>query len=517
MAGPDRRATLSGALWSVAARVVPLASTVALSAVIARALGPAELGAQSFIAYVGSLVTGLVIMAATNCSVQVMASAYGAGDAGRLAALGRLSGRMHAIGGVVAGLGLGAIGAVRDHPLAWLLIGVVTFIDALGWSHGSRLIARHGWRAVSPLRLVSQVVASVLGVGAVLLGGGLAGVFGVQVLTAGWLALTLRRRDRRDGVPAAGPPAALTLAPLARMWGMFVLSAGLAEIVDRRVELLFLDAFSDERAVAAYAVAFSLTTVAMTGMLAFTTAAIPSIASAAATDAGRSLPAHLVRAGRLAVLAGFLLSAGIAAVGPSAVLVFWGEGLREAATITPAMAVSVLFVPLSMLLRAYWTGVGNLTPVLLANGLGGAADVGVAAALVPHVGVAGAVAANIAAQVVLFVVIVLYTRRKRMAVGAAPAHLLRCAALALASGGAAWLAVRALAGFGAVAALFGGTAAFLAVLGVVGLLRGVVSEQDADWLAGALPAVARPALAAVGGLAWSRAARVPGDGPVGMT
>ncbi|MCU1612486.1 MAG: Membrane protein involved in the export of O-antigen and teichoic acid, partial [Frankiales bacterium] len=78
MTAPSRRDTFAGGLWNVASMVVPLLSTVLLSAVIARRLGSLELGAQSFVSYVASLVSGLVITAATNCSTQLMASAYGA-------------------------------------------------------------------------------------------------------------------------------------------------------------------------------------------------------------------------------------------------------------------------------------------------------------------------------------------------------------------------------------------------------------------------------------------------------
>lgn len=506
MTAPSRRDTFAGGLWNVASMVVPLLSTVLLSAVIARRLGSLELGAQSFVSYVASLVSGLVITAATNCSTQLMASAYGARNGPRLAALARLSGRVHVVGGVVAGLGLGAIGAVRDHGLVWVLVGLVTFIDAVGWSSGSRLIARDGWRAVSPLRLVSQSAASLLGVGAVILGGGLVGVFGAQALTSCWLTLALRRRELRGRPHDQAPPTALVLRPVARLWAWFVLTAGLTEIVDRRVELLFLDAFGSAHDVAVYAVAFSLVTVATTALAALTAAATPSIAAAASSGALDALHDHLRRAGRLAVLAGFLLSAGIAAVGPSTVLVFWGAGLRDAAGVMPLMAGSVLFVPLPVLLTSYWVGMGRLRPVLMANALGALADLGAAAALVPHAGVAGAATANIAAQVVTCLGIVGYTRRQGDALGGSPRHLLRCTAVAAASGGAAWLATLALGPISSLLAMVGGLVTFTAALGLTGLTWGLLTAPDADWLAGTLPAAVRPALVAVGGLRWAREA-----------
>ena len=509
MAGPGRRATFVGGLWNVAAMVVPLLSTVALSVVIARRLGPAELGAQSLVSYVGSLVSSLVIIGATNCTIQVMASAYGADDPGRLAALGRLSALVHVTGGVLAGLLLGGIGTTRDHALSWALIGVVTFLDALGWSYGSRLVAHHGWRVVSPLRLVSQIAASVLGIGAVLLGSGVAGVFGAQVLTSAWLTFCLRRRDLRDRPQHPVPAARVALRPLASLWGLFVLSAGLAQIVDRRVELIFLDAFGTAEDVAVYAVAFSLVTVAVTVPLSLSGAAMPGIAAAAGADSVAGLYGHLRRAGRLATLAGFLMSAALATVGPSLVLVFWGESLRGAASILPVMGLGVLLVPVPVLLKSFWTGVGRLGPVLLANGIGALADLGVAAALIPRLGVPGAVAANVSAQLVTCTVVVAYTRRHGASVGTSPGYLLRCAVVAALSGGAALVATAALTDVSRLLALIGGSLAFAAVLAGIGLVAGLVPAEDADWLAGTVPAAARPALAIFGGLRWARNRQKP--------
>ncbi|MDH2414183.1 lipopolysaccharide biosynthesis protein [Nocardioides sp. CER19] len=510
MAGPSRRTTFVGGLWNTAAMVVPMLSALLLSVVIARRLGPAELGAQSVVAYTGGLVGSLVVMAATHCTTQVMGAAYGADDVRRLATLRRLSGVVHVSGGVLAGLLLVGVGSARDHTLAWVFIGLVTFLDALGWSSGSRLIARSGWSEVSRLRLVSQIAASLLGVLAVLLGGGVAAVFGVQVLTSAWLTTSLHRRERREWRAWAGrvlPSAKVALRPLARLWGLFVLSAALVQIVDKRIELLFLDAFRSRQEVAVYAVAFSLVTVAVTIPGALLGAALPAIAAASTADGVTSLHGHLRRAERVAVLFGFLLCAALATVGPPLILVFWGEGLHGAASLMPLMALSVLLVPLPTLLQTFWTGIGRLGPVLLANGLGAVADLGTALALVPPLGVTGAALANVVAQSVACAAIVVWSRRHGAAVGASPGDLLRFAGVAALSGGAAAAAAYALGDVSQVLALVGAAVAFVVVLAVVGLLAGLVPGEDADWIADIVPHPVRPALAVVGGQRWARASR----------
>jgi O-antigen/teichoic acid export membrane protein len=509
MAPASRRATFVGGLWSVASIVFPLISTLLLSIVIARRLGSTELGEQSVIAYIGSSVAGVVVFAATRCAMQVMAAAHGRGDSGQQAALDRLSQRVHVAGGAVAGLGIAGVGTFRDHALSWALIGLVTFIDAVGWSHGASLIAQHGWRAVSPLRLMSQIVAALLGVLAILLGGGIAWVFAVQVLTSTWLTATLRRRDRRTRSIDDAAPSPLTLRPLGRLWLLFVLLMLLSQVVDKRMELLFLDAFGSAHDVAVYAVAFSLVTVAVTVPTSLAGAAIPGIAAAGAADASGNLTAHLRRASRLASATACFLTAGLAALGPSVVVLFWGPALQDAAAILPWMAISVVFVPIRALYDAYWTGVGRLPPVLLATGAGALVDIVVAAAFVPHFGIAGAVGANVAAQVVVCGLLVGYTRRHAPEVRTPGRQLVRSGAPALVAGAAGWLAAEACAGAGPLVALVAGAGAFLVVVVVVGLGVGLVRPGDADWLADTLPAAARPALVAVGGMGWARSRRVP--------
>jgi O-antigen/teichoic acid export membrane protein len=363
--------------------------------------------------------------------------------------------------------------------------------------------------------MVSQFAASLLGVGAVLLGLGLAGVFGAQLLASLWLAVTLRRRDRRDRPAGGSAPTPLAVAPLARLWGLFVLSVGLAEIVEKRVELVFLDAFGSSHDVAVYAVAFSLVTVAVVVPGAIASATVPGIAAAAASSTD-ALSAHLQRAARVALLAGCLLTAGLAAVGPSAVVAFWGGGLADARTVVPWIALSALFVPLPVLCGAYWTGMGRLTPVLVATAIGAVVDLTVAAALVPALGVTGAVAANVSAQVVTCVVLVGYTRRRVAPLGVSLPYAARFVGAAVLGGGAAWAVARGLDGVSPLLGLVAGIAVFAAVVGLAGVLAGLLPGEDADWLAETAPAVARPALVAVGGLRWARAhaveAALPRDG-----
>jgi O-antigen/teichoic acid export membrane protein len=513
MAAPDRRSTFVGALWNVAAMVFPLVSTLLLSVAIARWLGPEALGQQSVIAYMGSLVTSLVIMAATTCTTQVLAAAYGGDDPGRFAALARLSRRVHLAGGVLAAAVLSGIGAGRDLTLAWVLIGLVTFIDALGWSHGSRLVALDGWRAVSPLRLVSQFGATLLGVGAVLLGLGLPGVFGAQVLTSTWLTLVLRRRDRRLRPDLDARPAPLQVRPLVRLWSLFVVGMLLTQVVNRRVELLFLDAFSSSHAVAVYAVAFTVVSAAVTVPTALGQAAMPAMSAAGAAGGEESLREDLRRAARLAMLGGFLFAAALIAIGPSLVVTLWGAQLRSAAGILPWLALPTLGVPLAGLLEIYWTAMNRLAAMLVLGAISAVVDLGAAAVLVPLHGLAGAVIANVGAQFVYLGAVVVYTHRRLAGVLPPAGFLARSAAVAVVVGGSGWAAAAVLSGAAPGWALLGALLAFALALAVVSRTVGLLDRPDLDWLAGLLPSAVRPLLALLGGTRTRRAAAMPPQEP----
>jgi O-antigen/teichoic acid export membrane protein len=488
--------------------VVPLFSTLVLSVVIARRLGPAALGQQSVISYVGALVSGVVIAAVTNCSIQAASSANGANDFGRLESLRRLSGRAHVVAGLACAGAVVAMGLGRAYALAWGFMALTVLLDACGWAHGSRIVALRGWHAVSPMRLVSQLASSLVGVAAVLFGAGIVGVFAAQALSSAALLMGLRWRDRGLTVPRPATLSPLSIRQLARLWGLFLVSMLLGQIVDKRVELLFLDAYRSAHEVAVYAVAFSLVTVAVTVPASLAGAMVPGIAAVESSSAAAELPTHLYRAARLANVSALVLTAGLMSIGPAAILVIWGPELNAAASILPWMAASVLFLPVRALYGAYWTGVGRLSVALVSSGVAAAVDLGLAWLLVPDHGVGGAVAANLAAQVVGCWLITRVTRARVKGDHGHLGDLVRPAIVCAGAGGAAAAVTALLPG---LVGLVAGTVLFVALLAGLSAVIGLVAAQDGAWLAGALPRAAAPVVAiAVGRQARSSAGTASG-------
>lgn len=484
--GHSRSSVLRGGVWSAAANILPMGSTLALSVVISRVLGAEVLGEQSLVAYVASLMVSVLIYSFTSASVQLVAAAGGAGDRARLAHLGRWSMGAHLLGGLVAVVVLVGTGLGRDsYNLIWYLAAATALVDAVGWGLASRHIAQHGWSATSARRLVSQALTPLLGIAAVLLGAGVAGVFATQLLVSLGLLVALHRLERRDPLPSpAGLPAPAVL-PVVRLWSLFALAALVTQVVDRRLELVFLDVYRSAVEVAQYSVAFNVVGIALVVCSSLVAASVPAVATAHGAGEHDRVVSGMSRAARVLAAVSVLLAAGVAAVGPAVVLAFWGPEFAEGARVVRLLAVALVVTPLGALCTAYWTGTGRLRPVLLCGGTGAVVDIALAFLLIPDHGTSGAVVATLSGQGSAALLIIGHTLRTGLRLRVRPAALLRVALVAVVAGVGASAVTAALASAWLGLVLGGGTFVVLAALGL--RLVGLLDPEDGRWLAETLP------------------------------
>jgi hypothetical protein len=176
--------------------VLPMLGTTVLSVIIARVLGPALLGEQSFIAYVGSLFAAVLVGSFTDAAIRSLSAARGAADHELLGRLTVWTSLGHACIGVVSATVLATVAAFSEHPTAWLVVACTMLVDALGWAYASKLIAERGWAPVSSRRLLWQFVAQALGIAAVLAGLGITGVFAANLVAAVGLLRVKSRHAR---------------------------------------------------------------------------------------------------------------------------------------------------------------------------------------------------------------------------------------------------------------------------------------------------------------------------------
>ncbi|GAA2031707.1 polysaccharide biosynthesis C-terminal domain-containing protein [Pseudokineococcus marinus] len=482
--GGEREVVRSG-LWRVAATVLPMVSALALSVVVSRVLGAEGLGLQSLLSYVQALVLNTFVLSLTQAGIQLLSAARGAGDDRSLHWLRVWSLRAHVVTGVVLAAGLLGLGALRDEPLLlWGVIAGTALVDALAYALTVRVVAFDGWSRVSQRRLVSQGAGPLLGVVAVLGGLGVTGVFVGQAVGSLYLLGALLVLQRRvPGTPRAGPP--VPLRPVARLWLGFVASLALAQVVERRVELVFIDLFGTARDVGLFAACFTLVSVAVAVMAAVTGAAMPAVARTHAAGGADRLSAVVGRALRVLLAVGVVLVAGFLALGPSLLVALYGASFGEAAPLLRGLCLLLLPATTAGALGAYWLGTGRVAVAVRAAALAALVDVGACLALVPGLGAAGAVVAAVSAQVAYAGALLVASR------DLPPVRDLRVGVLlrpAVAAGVAGLVAGAVAAATPPWVAVPLGAVAFAVVLLLLAPRVGVLGRDDAAWLAGVLPA-----------------------------
>jgi O-antigen/teichoic acid export membrane protein len=466
-----------------ASYVLPLLATTALSVAAGRVLGPSELGRQSFIAFCEAVLAGLVIGSLTNATVRALAEANGAGDADREAHESRWSAAAHLASGAAVALGLAVIGLFRPADrLAFLVVAVSAFVNALGWSFAARIIPRAGWAPVAKRRLVAQLAAAGLGIAAVLGGLGIVGIFAANVVASAWLLATVRRRA--DPVPRG--PILPTPRPLVSLWMLYAVSEMLTQVVARRIEFFFLDAFSPASELAMYSIPFMLVSGVALLPSSMAGAVVPAVAAARGSGEASTTKAtmHLGRALRVAAIASLPLTAALAGLGPSLVTILYGGDFQQAADLVPLAAMAIVVLPVGMLCSSYWFGLGRFSRVLWIGAVAGVIDIALALALIPPFDALGAVLANLVAQVTEAGLLLIVTMRRlqglRLPWGRW-AIVFAIAAATLAACTAITSAVPGLAG------LVAGAVAGVVTFGGLGTIVGVLPRDDADWLVGVVP------------------------------
>ncbi|SSC24142.1 Polysaccharide biosynthesis protein, partial [Klenkia terrae] len=478
------KGTLRGGLWNAAATVLPMGSTLALSIVISRELGAAVLGEQSVIAYVASLLVSVLIFSFTNASIQLLATAVGSRDDDRLAWLARWSASAHLSGGILAAAVMTGIGIVRDdYKLLWFLAAATALADALGWSRTVRDIAHRGWTRTSRRRLIAQAAAPLMSIAAIYAGWGIEGVFAAQLSVAVALLVALALLDRSLPRPPRRPSGRPAWRPVARTWLMFSGSLLIGQIIQRRIELVFLDRYHDGPTVAMFSVAANVITIPVVLTSTLIGASLPAIAARYVQDPG-AVAAVMGRTARVVCTLGVLLSAATFAVGPGLVRTAYGPEFTEAAEVVRYLALMLLVVPVGQVCTTLWTGIGRLAPVLWCGGIAALTDIGLSLALIPPFSLTGAAAATFAAQTVGAVLILAYTLRQGVALRLSAWRLLASVAVSVAAAATAVLVREQVDGL--LGDLCAGTA-FVVVATVGVRLARVFAADDLHWLADALP------------------------------
>jgi O-antigen/teichoic acid export membrane protein len=494
-----QRRALRGAAWSMASTVVGLPLAIAVSVVVARALGPTEFGRFAYLSFLVPLLCESTDLGVGQATVREASRSFAGGS-------------LQATQSVIAkGTGwnllrmpllLGATLLVaRPSPLVALLLAVFLLVYLGGGGFAFALNAENRVGTAAKLAFLQG-----LATGATSIGFALAGASGATVWAAAWMSgivafpvsiavanPELRRAALRPRLPRGLPGG---------FWRFGMLSAAVSvlyALVFSRSEIVILHAFGRHEALAVFALAYGLAqrlTLPADAMLG------PLVLALSALDAAHPdrLRPGFERALRVAAAgSGLVAAAGLASVALLAPYMY-GPKYQGVGLVFAALALVSLVQTAAQPYVALAYAQARASAPLRAYAAALVVDVLVTIALIPSSGIWGAVAGNAIGGLVAVGLLA------RAAGGPASmtAAGIPVARLAIVTAAACSLAYAAGAGAGRITPLLG--AAVAVVVGTVVFFvgaRGALAPDDVAVLADALPRRLAPAARLAGLLARS--------------
>jgi O-antigen/teichoic acid export membrane protein len=473
---------LRGGVWYTASRLVPQFYTLAISIVAARFLGPEGMGRQSFIAFAELSLVALLSNGMFFALMRWVGETVGRRQAAALGAVLRWAWAattalaLAGTGILVAAALLGA-----DPRSAWLLAALVCFMGTLHAVPTAVLIGLQRWRQASLVGLITGLVATAAVIVVLAAGGGITGMFAVEavisVANLAWTSTLARRALSLD--ESRIEPSFDLRGAVARTALVLTVSEVLALVVERRSEVFFLAQFSGDTQIALYSIVFSVVSAFLQLPYAMAAAISPAVATLFGAGDLERIRSGYSRALRLLLTGAAPLTAVGLSLGPALVRLIYGSEYRGTRSVLLVMMSVFPVMAAGTVANALLTGVGRLRALLTASAVAATVDLGLAAALVPGHDAVGAAIANVGAQLVLTVTLLVAARNTLGKIRWNLSLLLRGAVGASLAGLAAWGAVSAL---GDAAGVLVGMFLALGVYAAVGMTLKVLAADDSSWL-----------------------------------
>jgi O-antigen/teichoic acid export membrane protein len=274
------------------------------------------------------------------------------------------------------------------------------------------------------------------------------------------------------------------------VWGQLLVMELLLQVVQRRMEFLFLQAYSTEVQLAMYSIGFMVVSTAAILPMSLVEAGLPGVAESLGAGTIDRTSRMLGSALRIVSVASLPLTAAVVCLGPVLILVLYGSDYQLAADLVPLMGLSLILVTSGNLCATFWIGADRLRLPIIGASVGAVVDLSLAWLLVGDHGAWGAAIANLAGQTTMAVIMLVLTWRTA---GRFPVMAGRWLGVLLYSAvvSAVVLAVIGAIGTGsgaaAVMALIAGVVLFIVLMLALGATAGFVHGADAAWLHEALP------------------------------
>jgi len=477
---------LRGFTWSSLSSVFALPLAIVVSIVVARTLGPEGYARLAYLTFLVPLLLSLSDIGFAQATTRAASQAFASGDLARTRELiGKALGwnllRLPFLCGFV-------LAVARPGALGAALVVAFLVVSTAGAGLVFSLHAENRGATLAKLAIIDGLAVGGASTAAALLGAAPTTVWAAAfasgaVVAPGWLIAANPELRRAALTPRL--PRGLTSA----FWRFGILSLAASTgyvLVFSRSEVVVLEALGEQQALAVFALAYGLSqrlTTPIDTLLGPLTTALSALQGAHP----HRFRAGFERALRLsAVAVGFLAATGLVGVALLAPLMYGDEFAGVGPAFVALAVVSLLqSVAQPYMALAYASG----RPAILIRALAIAlvADVAVAVALIPLLGLWGAVVANAVGGLTALALMM------RSAAGPASLRVAnvpagRLATVTLAACAAAYAAGAAggalHAAVGAAAAFAVGTTTFLALVAATG---GLLPKQDVDVLVGALP------------------------------
>jgi O-antigen/teichoic acid export membrane protein/glycosyltransferase involved in cell wall biosynthesis len=473
---------ISGGLWNSLNQTLPQGFALVISVAAARFLGPDGMGRQSFIAFTMISITQLTSEGLKESLMRSVGEALGADRPGEVRGLVRWALPILLLGGLAGGAVLILAGQLGASPeAAWALAGVECVLVTAQGAPWAALVGAQKWRQASTVGLLTTMIGVPVTVLVLALGGGITGMFAVEAAGAAAALIAIVVLARR--ALRALPPRVEPTPDLRRRTSRYAVLATLMTlatfVVWQRSEFFFLRAYSTDRQIAFYSIAFA----AANGLSLLPGALAGTLSPAFATLYGARhhgrIRSGYWRAQRFLLTLSLPLLACFFALGPALIRLAYGSSYSPSGPLLLILLSLFPLIPLLGVASSLLVGLGALRVALIWEVLGGAATIGLNFLLVPSHAAVGAAIADVGGQLIVVVPLLIYAGTLVRPAAIDGFAIVRTVIASAPAGAAAWAVDMWLGGV--VGLLAGSLVALLVLLPLAVVLR-VIPARDREWL-----------------------------------
>lgn len=361
-----------GAIWNMAAYLLPQILTLALSVIIARKLGPDLQGVQSYLSFIAMTVGTIFGLGLPSAIEQAISRYLGEGRPALVRAFGFWAVRSTVIPAVLSFVTVLIVGrfAYPAYAMAWLAAAIASAMVTTHAVASQGLNGLHEFRIPSGIGVATQLIVSTVSALALLfLGIGVTELLAINAVgTVVSAVLTMRAfmrhlpREQRQSHTALSSELSTAKRAALSFAGVSGIVVLLETIVAKRSEFVFLGWLHHDRPreMAFYSVAFACATAVAAIPQALVSVAMPVVSRMIASGDHARMRAGYHQAQKLLLIVSAPAAGGVLGCGSALIFVAYGHDYAESAKLVLIACVAPIVAgPLGGLAGASLLGSGN--------------------------------------------------------------------------------------------------------------------------------------------------------------